>query len=136
MIERLRLLLRADSATCIASGVATAVLARSLARDLGVHTTAAVHASVAVRAVGVFLVGYGVVLALLARAAPRTVEAAGRLTAVADAAWVLATIVLMSVNAFSSGGDIVMLVAALPVAALGAAKVAALRSGAPRLAPT
>ena len=80
---------------------------------------------------GVFLVAYGAALALLARATPRTVELAGKLTAGADASWVFATVALIAADAFSPGGDIITAMAAIPVAVLGVCKVAALRSSAP-----
>jgi hypothetical protein len=114
--------LRIDSAICLVGGAAVAAFAGGLADDLGVDNT------VAVRSVGLFLVGYGIVLAVVARAAPRTVEMSGRLSALADASWVLATVTLIAADAFSSGGDVIIAVAAIPVAALGVAKVIALRA--------
>jgi hypothetical protein len=125
MIGRLRTLLHIDSAICLVGGAVVTASARPVADSLGINST------VAARSVGVFLVGYGIVLALLARANPQTVELAGRLTAVADASWLLATVALIGADAFSSGGDIVMAMAAIPVAALGVGKAVALRSPAP-----
>lgn len=122
MIGRLRVLLRIDSAICLAGGAAVAAFAGGLADDLGVDNAAAV------RAVGLFLVGYGFVLAVVARATPRTVEMSGRLSALADASWVLATVVLIAAGVFSSGGGVIMAVAAIPVAALGVGKVIVLRA--------
>jgi hypothetical protein len=122
MIPRLRALLGIDSVTCVVSGAVLTAFAGALADHLGVDST------VAVRSVGVFLIVYGVVLAVLARATPRTVELAGRVTALADASWVLTTAVLIAADVFSAGGDLIAAVAAIPVAALGIGKVAALRS--------
>jgi len=126
MIGRLRVLLRTDSAICLVGGAAVAAFAGGLADDLGVDNT------IAVRSVGLFLVGYGIVLAVVARATPRTVEMSGRLSALADASWVLATVVLIAADAFSAGGDVIVAVAAIPVAALGIGKIIALRALAPR----
>jgi hypothetical protein len=122
VIGRLRALLKLDSAICLIGGVAVIAFAAALADRLGVDN------SVAVRFVGVFLVVYGSVLALLARAKAPVVKIAGRLTALADASWVLGTVALVAVGVLSAGGDIIVAVAAIPVAALGVAKVAALRS--------
>jgi hypothetical protein len=122
MISRLRTLLRIDSAICVVGGAAVTTFASPLAEGLGLGS------SIAARSVGVFLVGYGIVLALVARAAPHMVEVAGRLTALADASWVLATAALVGADAFSSAGDVVMAMAAIPVAALGVGKAMALRS--------
>jgi hypothetical protein len=122
VIGRLRVLLRIDSAVCLVGGGAVTVFAGSVADGLGLDRT------VGVRSVGLFLVGYGIVLAALARANPRTVELAGRLTALADASWLVGTVALIGAGAFSSGGDIIMALAAIPVAGLGVGKVLALRS--------
>jgi hypothetical protein len=118
---RLRILLRTDSAICVVGGAAT-VFAGAIADGLDLDRAAVV------RSVGLFLVGYGIVLAVLTRATPRTVEVAGRLTALADASWVGGTVVLIGVGAFSFGGSVLMAMAAIPVAALGVSKVLALRS--------
>ena len=126
MIPRLRALLGIDSVTCVVGGVALTAFAGGLADGLGVDST------VAVRSVGGFLIVYGVVLAVLASATPRTVELAGRITALADASWVLATVVLIAADTFSAGGDVIVAVAAIPVAALGIGKLAALRSSSRR----
>src|SRR4051794_8178897 len=119
---RLRTLLRLDSAVCLVSGASTAAAAGPLADALGLDGSAAV------RAVGVFLLAYGVVLAGLARADRSTVHLAGRLTALADASWVVATVALVGAGAFSSGGNALVALAAIPVGALGIGKAAALRS--------
>jgi hypothetical protein len=125
VIGRLRVLLRIDSAICLLGGGAVTVFARAVADGLGLDST------VGVRYVGLFLVGYGIVLAVLARATPRTVEVAGRLTALADASWLVATVALIGGGAFSFGGDIIMAMAAIPVAALGVGKALALRVSMP-----
>jgi hypothetical protein len=122
MIGRLRVLLRTDSAICLVGGGAVTLFARPVADALDLDR------AVGVRFVGLFLVGYAIVLAVLARATPRTVEVAGRLTALADASWLVATIALIGAGAFSFGGDVIMALAAIPVAALGIGKVLALRS--------
>ena len=122
MISRLRVLLRADSAICLVGGGAVTVFARAVADGLDLDR------AVGVRSVGLFLVGYGIVLAVLARATSRTVELAGRLTALADASWVIATVALIGAGTFSFGGDIITAMAAIPVAALGVGKALALRS--------
>lgn len=124
MIGRLRVLLHIDSAICLVGGVAVVALASPLAADLDIDGT------IVVRSVGVCLVGYGIVLALLARATTRTVTMAGRLTAVADACWLLGTVALIAADAFSARGDLIVTVAAIPVAALGLGKVTTLRSSA------
>lgn len=125
MIGRLRVLLHLDSAICLVGGAAVTAFASPFAEDLDIDST------VAVRSVGMFLVGYGIVLALLARATPHAVEVSGRLTALADASWLLATVSLVGADAFSFGGDIIMAMAAIPVVALGVGKAMALRSPTP-----
>ena len=122
MISRLRSLLRIDSAICVVGGAGVTALAGPLADALDVDAT------LAVRSVGVFLVGYGLVLAGLARAGSPTVLMAGRLTAVADASWVLASAALLVTDTFSVAGDVIVVTAAVPVALLGIGKVVALRS--------
>jgi hypothetical protein len=127
MIPRLRTLLGIDSVTCVVGGAALTAFAGRLADVLGIDST------VPVRSVGGFLIAYGVVLAMLARATPRTVELAGRVTALADASWVLATAVLVAADVLSAAGDVIVALAAIPVAALGIGKVAALRSSSDRV---
>src|SRR5262249_47697859 len=122
---RLRVLLRTDSVICLVGGGAVTVFARPVADALDLDR------AVGVRSVGLVLVGYGIVLAVLARATPRTVELAGRLTALADASWVVGTVALIGAGAFSFGGDIIVALAAIPVAALGVGKVLALRAPQP-----
>lgn len=122
MTGRLRALLKLDSAICLIGGVAVTAFAGALAERLDVDTI------LAVRSVGVFLIVYGFVLAMLARANTPGVKTAGRLTALADASWVLGTVALVGVDVISASGDIIVAVAAIPVAALGIAKAAALRS--------
>jgi hypothetical protein len=121
VIGRLRVLLRTDSVICLVGGGALTVFARSVADALDLDR------AVGVRSVGLFLVGYGVILAVLARATPRSVEVAGRLTALADASWVIATVALVGAGTFSFRGNIIVAIAAIPVAALGVGKVLALR---------
>jgi hypothetical protein len=122
VIARIRALLTIDSAVCLVGGAAVTLFAGPLARGLGVDGT------VVTRSVGVFLVGYGVILAVLARGGSQTLVATARLSALADASWVMATAVLVSAGAFSTGGDVTVALAAIPVAALGVGKVVALRS--------
>jgi len=71
---------------------------------------------------------FGLVLVGLARAGAPTVLMAGRLTAIADASWVLASAALLVTDTFSVAGDVIVVTAAVPVALLGIGKVVALRS--------
>jgi hypothetical protein len=118
MIGRLRTLVHIDSASCLVGGAVVTAFAGPVADGVGINST------VAVRSVGVFLVGCGIVLALLARANAQTVELAARLTAVTDASRLLATVALIGTDAYSSGGNVVTAMATIPAAALGVGKAA------------
>ena len=120
-IARLRTLLRVDSAICLGGGAAMAVFAGPLADALGTG-----HVNV-LRAFGIGMVAYGVGLVLASRANTRVVATAGVETAIADALWVLGTIVLIALGAFSATGAAIAAVAALPVAWLGVSKTLARR---------
>ena len=121
MTGRLRTLLTIDGAMCLASGAVAVVGAGPIADLLGVESSGAV------RAVGLFLLVYGLDLLLLARWRGTLAERGAAATAVGDALWVASTIVLVASGAFSGGGVLVMLAMAVPVAALGITKTASLR---------
>lgn len=114
MIARLRMLLRIDSVICLGGGGAMAVFAEPLADTLGTG-----HATV--------LRAFGIGLVLAARGGDRVVAIAGVETAIADAGWVLGTVALIVLGAFSTSGAVIAALAALPVAWLGVSKTLARR---------
>ena len=107
-----RTLLRIDAAMCIGSGLALAVAVGGW-----------------VRAVGVFLVVYGVAVGVLSSVtSPRLLRTGALLTIAGDAGWVVATVAAVALGAFATaGGTAVALSLAVPVAAMGALKKAALQ---------
>lgn len=107
----LRELLKLNAAFSAVSGAIAVLAADGLARTLGIE------ADWIVRLVGVALLAYAVDLAITARLRPRQVLAFGRIAAVADAAWVVATIGLVIAGVFSAGGAVLMALVAVVVAA-------------------
>lgn len=120
--SRLRALLRADAAFCAALGLAAAAAAGAVADLLGPDVPATVA-----RVVGVALVLYALDLAVTSRLAERWQRPAAVVAAAGNAAWVLGTLVLVALGAFSTAGAAVMLVVALVAAELGVLQLRALR---------
>ena len=106
-----RTLLRVDAAMCVGSGLALAVAVGGW-----------------VRAVGVFLVVYGIAVGVLSSgSSPRVLRTGTLLTMAGDVGWVVATLVAVAVGAFATAaGTAVAFALAVPVAAMGVLKRAAL----------
>ena len=119
---RLRTLLRADAAYCAVLGLAAAPAAGAVADLLGPDVPTTV-----VRVVGIALVLYALDLAVTSRLADRWQRPVAGLAAVGNAAWVLATLVLVVLGAFSTTGAVVALVVALIAAELGVLQLRTLR---------
>lgn len=120
-IARLRTLLRIDSVVCLGPSAVIAAFAGPVADALGTgHVTW-------LRALGIGLIVYAIGLVLASRANDRVVAVAGAETSIADAAWVLGTIVLIAAGAFSTSGVAIAAVAALPPAWLSVSKTLARR---------
>jgi hypothetical protein len=119
--ERLRTLFRIDAATCAATALVAITAAAPVADLLGVDS----HAWV--RGVGAFLVVYSVSLWSLTRAPRATAVLGAAATAAGDGLWVAVTVVLAMAGAFSGVGTAVMGAVGVVVAALGIAKVEAIR---------
>jgi hypothetical protein len=120
--QRFRSLLRIDAAVCLASGLPVAALAGPVADQIGLESAALV------RVAGGFLVVYGLALAGLARSSASTVGLVARLSAGADASCVIGTAGLVAVGILSSTGNVIVGLAAVPVAALGIAKFTVVRA--------
>jgi hypothetical protein len=119
---RLRTLLRMDGALCAATGLIAAVAAGPVADLLGPDVSATV-----VRVVGIALVLYALDLALTSRAAARWQRPAALGAGVGNVAWVVATLVLVGLGAFSALGAVVALVVAAVVGELGVLQLRAAR---------
>lgn len=129
--RRLAGVLRLDAAFCYLCGlfglVAPSWVARFLLPDtpsvLGTDTSSVMFA------VGVALLLYGAVLFAVSLPAPIS-EPLVRIFAIADAGWVIATVILLALAgaAFSAWGAIALIVVAAEVGLLGALKLWALRS--------
>jgi hypothetical protein len=119
--DRLRALLLIDAAACSASGAVAIAAPGPVADLLGVES----HAWV--RGIGVFLVVYGLALWSLTRARRSIAVRGGAASAVGDGIWVVASVALVIAGVFSGVGIAVMSAMGLVVAALGTAKVDAIR---------
>jgi hypothetical protein len=106
----LRTLLRVDAAMCVGTGIVLAAVVDGW-----------------VRAVGVFLVAYGLAVGPLSLTrSARTLRSGALLTIAGDAGWVAATILVVATGAFSTiAGAAVALGLAVPVGAMGILKRAA-----------
>jgi hypothetical protein len=116
-----RAILRFDAATCASAGLVATLGASPVADLLDVDRGW-------VLGTGVFLIAYAVGLWALARSSPAVQRHGVLLTAVGDAAWVLASAALVVTATFSAAGNAVVLAVAAVVAAIGLAKAADLRA--------
>ena len=119
---RLRSLLRADAALCAVTGLVAAAAAAPVADLLGPDVSTTV-----VRVVGVALVLYALDLALTSRASDRWQRPAALVAGAGNVAWVVATVLLVAVGAFSTAGAVVALVVAAVVGELGVLQLRAAR---------
>jgi hypothetical protein len=120
--SRLRTLLRADAALCAATGLVAAAAAAPVADLLGPDVSTTV-----VRVVGIALVLYALDLAVTSRLADRWQRPAVLAAGAGNGAWVLATLVLVALGAFSTTGVVVALVVAAAVGELGVLQLRAAR---------
>lgn len=119
---RLRSLLRMDGALCAATGLVAAVAAGPVADLLGPDVSTTV-----VRIVGIALVLYALDLGVTSRAAARWQRPAALAAGIGNVAWVLATVVLVALGAFSTVGAVVALLVAAVVGELGVLQLRAAR---------
>jgi hypothetical protein len=118
----LAVLLRVDAALCAATGLLAGLDAAAVADLLGPDVPTA-----AVRVVGVALLVLAADLVLVSRAS-RSWRRRGALAAgVGNAAWEVATVVLVAAGAFSVGGAVAALAFAAVVGGLGVLQLRAAR---------
>jgi hypothetical protein len=115
-------LLRLDAVLCGATGLLAAAAPAAVADALGPDVPAAV-----VRWVGVALAVWAVDAALLARTSGRVLRRTALAAGVANLAWEGATVVLVTLGAFSLTGAAVALAVAAVVGGLGLLQLRALR---------
>lgn len=121
-VARLRTLLRADAVLCGVTGLVAAAAAAPVADLLGPDVS-----TMAVRVVGIALVLYALDLALTSRAAERWQRPAVLGAGLGNVAWVLATVVLIALGAFSTTGAVVAGLVGLVVGELGVLQLKAAR---------
>jgi hypothetical protein len=112
--RRLRLVLTANAATSALAGVVALAAGDWAAERLGVDTVGLV------RAVGAALLVFAAGVLAVARARRDVLHREAALVSAADAAWVVATVVLVVAGAFSTEGAIIAAVMAAGVADFGA----------------
>lgn len=117
----LRLVLAVDAAVTGVNGLAYLVAAGLLSDLLGPGETP-------LRAIGIFLIGYGLAVGLLA-SRPRPAEPGTRAVIAANAAWAVASVVVVAAGllTFTTLGAVWAILQALVVAAFAALQVAGLR---------
>lgn len=120
--DRMRGLLRADAALCAATGLAAAAAAGAVADLLGPDVPERV-----VLVVGLALLAYALDLAFTSRAAARWQRAATLAAGGGNVAWVVATLVLVALGAFSTVGAAVALLVGAVVGELGVLQLRAAR---------
>ena len=118
----LRALLRADAALCAGTGLVAALAAPAVADLLGPDVGTSV-----VRVVGIALVLYALDLALTSRAAERWQRPAALAAGLGNLAWVVATVALVALGAFSATGTAVALLVGAVVGGLGLLQLRACR---------
>lgn len=120
-LRQLRTVLGADAAVCTLLGVAGLASAASIHDDLGLDTATPLVV------LSAFLLPYAAGLVAFARGSDRVARTGGTLTALGDAAWVLATIVLLAAGPLAGAGVTLAVVLAAAVAGIGIEKALALR---------
>jgi hypothetical protein len=119
-VQRLRNVLRVNTVFSIISGVAVAASSSWLARQLGDLPTWLVAGG------GLGVVGFGCVVLAISAADAAMVWRGGRLIALADAMWVVASILAVILGDLSTAGASVVAGVAVVITAIAAAEVSAL----------
>jgi len=120
--RRLRTLLQADAAYCGVFGAGAALAAPAAADLLGPDVSTTV-----VRIVGIILVVWALDAALLSRTSGRLLTHTATAAAAGNIAWEVATIVLIAMGAFSTGGAVLALGIAAIAGVLGLLQIRAVR---------
>ena len=121
-VTRVRRVVQADAVLCLVSGGLLFAGASPLAELAGLEPTWPVAA------VGAFLLLLGVNLLVLARASARHVLAITPWSAESDFAWAVASVVVALAVSMSGPGRAIVLAQAVVVAAVGVAKLRAVRA--------
>lgn len=115
--NRLRLVLRANAATSIASGAIALIAGSWVSRELGIdHVTLT-------RLLGAGLIGFALLVLGIAGSNERRLLSESLLVSMGDAAWVVGTIVVVTTGALTTTGNIVAALVALAVADFGVAQL-------------
>ena len=115
-LQRLRLVLRANAAFSALTGTAALIAGSWVSRRLGIDNMALT------RALGVGLLGFAAAAVAIARADERRLLRDSLLVSLADAGWVLGTILVVSTGILTPTGNIVAALIAIGVADFGAAQ--------------
>ena len=110
---RLRLVLRANAASSIIGGAVALIAASWVSRELGIDHV------VLTRLLGAGLLGFAALGLAVARADEPQLVRDSLLVSLADAGWVLGTIVVLFTGVLTSTGNVVAAVVALAVADFG-----------------
>jgi len=113
-INRLRLVLRANAATSITGGAIALFAGSWVSRELGIDHV------VVTRLLGAGLIVFALQVLMLSRAKDDRVVAESLLISLADAAWVLGTVVVILSGVLSTTGNIVAGLIGLAVGDFGA----------------
>lgn len=116
-VARLRLVLRTNAATSLLTGMIALLAGPWVSRELGIDHVAGT------RALGAGLVAFALGVLAIARMDPRRLLPESLLVSVADAAWVLGTVVVVAGGVLTTAGDVVAIVVALAVADFCAAQL-------------
>ena len=113
-IDRLRLVLRLNALSSLASGLVAAIAATWVSETLGID-----HVAIT-RVVGVGLVAFAANVVYISTRGDARVLAEARLVSAADAAWVIATIVVLASGILTTAGIVIAAVVGVMVADFGA----------------
>ncbi|MEL7157690.1 MAG: hypothetical protein AAFN30_13960 [Actinomycetota bacterium] len=115
-IDRLRLVLRLNALTSFLGGALAVIAAPWVSETLGIdHVTAT-------RLVGVGLIGFALHVGWTSTRSERRLLAETRLISAGDAAWVLATVVVVALGLLTTWGVVVAAAVGLAVADFGLAQ--------------
>ena len=114
--------LRANAAFSAVTGVVATIDAGQVADGLGIGQ------AWLVRAVGVGLLGFAMMLTVTARQSPAVLRRVTPVISVADFGWVLGTAVVIGFGWLSDGGSLVMALVAVVVLVLGVAQLRSARA--------
>lgn len=128
-VSRLRLVLAANATTSLLGGLIALAAGPWLSATLGID-----HVAVT-RLLGAGLVLFGVDVAVVSRGPKRRLLPGALLVSIADAVWVVATIVVVATGVLTTTGIVVAVVIGLAVADFGVAQVW-LRAKATRSVPS